>query len=132
MSKVEKDLRYAKTHEWAMKEGDGTVRVGVSDYAQSQLGDVVFVELPKKGAKVKAGATLGLIESVKSVSDLYSPVSGEVVEANERLKKEPQLVNKEPYGNGWFIRVKPAEPSGLDALLDAGGYEKFIEAARKS
>ena len=116
------DRRYSKEHEWALLEDAGTVLVGISEFAQAELGDVVYVELPKAGEKVKAGGQIGEIESVKAVSDLFSPVSGEIVEVNDAVKQKPELVNDSPYENGWLLRIKPDDPSELDALLDAAAY----------
>ncbi len=116
------DRRYSKDHEWALVEDAGTVLVGISEFAQAELGDVVYVELPKVGAKVKQGGQIGEIESVKAVSDLISPVSGEIVEVNEGVKQNPELVNDSPYENGWLLRIKPDDPAELDSLLDAAQY----------
>ena len=128
MANVPADLRYTKEHEWAKLEGD-KVRVGVTAFAQEQLGDVVFVELPKGGAKVSAMKTFGVVESVKAVSDLYAPLTGEVVEINGELPKKPELVNSDPYGKGWMIVVKLANPKEWDALMSAADYEKLIASA---
>ena len=116
------DRRYSKEHEWALVEDAGTVLVGISEFAQAELGDVVYVELPKAGERVKAGGQIGEIESVKAVSDLFSPVSGEIVEVNDAVKAKPELVNDSPYEKGWLLRIKPDDPSELDALLDAAQY----------
>ena len=116
------DRRYSKEHEWALLEDAGTVLVGISEFAQAELGDVVYVELPKAGERVKAGGQIGEIESVKAVSDLFSPVSGEIVEVNDAVKQKPELVNDSPYENGWLLRIKPDDPAELDALLDAAQY----------
>ena len=116
------DRRYSKEHEWALLEDAGTVLVGISEFAQAELGDVVYVELPKAGERVKAGGQIGEIESVKAVSDLFSPVSGEIVEVNDAVKQKPELVNDSPYENGWLLRIKPDDPSELDSLLDAAQY----------
>ncbi len=116
------DRRYSKEHEWALVEDAGTVLVGISEFAQAELGDVVYVELPKAGERVKAGGQIGEIESVKAVSDLFSPVSGEIVEVNDGVKQNPELVNESPYENGWLLRIKPDDPSELDSLLDAAQY----------
>lgn len=124
---IPSDLRYTKDHEWARKEGDLVV-VGVTHWAQDQLGDVVFVELPQVGRKVTAGETFGVVEAVKTVSDLFSPVGGEVVEANGALADSPGLVNQSPYGDGWMIKIRPANASELDALLDATAYQALLEA----
>jgi glycine cleavage system H protein len=130
MANVPADLKYTREHEWARQEG-GRVRVGITAFAQDQLGDVVFVELPKVGARVRAHQTFGVVESVKAVSDLFAPMSGEVVEANGDLTHKPETVNQEPYGRGWMIVVAPADPKEWDQLLTAAEYEQFIaEGAR--
>jgi glycine cleavage system H protein len=128
MSKVPAELKYTKEHEWAKVEGD-RARIGITAFAQEQLGDVVFVELPKVGAKVAAMKTFGVVESVKAVSDLFAPVSGEVVEVNADLAKKPETVNSDPYGQGWMIVVKMASPKDMDALMGAADYEKLIAGA---
>ena len=128
MANVPADLRYTKDHEWAKPDGKN-YRVGITEYAQEQLGDVVFVELPKKGAKVTAKQSFGVVESVKAVSDLFAPLSGEVVETNADLTKKPETVNADPYGQGWMIVVKIADPKDADALMSAQDYEKFIAEA---
>ncbi|HXG58344.1 MAG TPA: glycine cleavage system protein GcvH [Thermoanaerobaculia bacterium] len=121
------DSRYAKSHEYIHVEGDiGTI--GITDYAQKELGDVVFVELPQVGSQLEAGDELGSIESVKAVSELFSPVSGEVVEVNEALADKPQLVNEDPYGDGWMIRIRLSDPTEVDELMTAEEYEEYIEA----
>ena len=125
MANVPADLRYTREHEWARQEGD-RVRVGITAFAQEQLGDVVFVELPKVGARVRAHQTFGVVESVKAVSDLFAPVSGEVVEANPELAQKPEIVNQEPYGRGWMLVVTAAETKELEQLLTAAQYEQFI------
>ncbi len=116
------DRRYSKEHEWALVEESGTVLIGISEFAQAELGDVVYVELPKVGTQVTQGGPIGEIESVKAVSDLFSPVSGEIVEVNEGVKANPELVNESPYENGWLVRIKPDDPAQLDTLLDAAQY----------
>jgi len=128
MANIPADLRYTKEHEWAKLEGD-KVRVGITAFAQEQLGDVVFVELPKVGAKVTAMKTFGVVESVKAVSDLFAPLSGEVVEANTELTKKPETVNSDPYGQGWMIVIKLANPKEMDGLMTAADYEKLVAAA---
>ncbi len=128
MANVPKELKYTREHEWASLEGD-RVRVGITDYAQEQLGDVVFVELPKIGTKVTAAKAFGVVESVKAVSDLFAPVSGEVVETNGELTKKPETVNQEPYGKGWMIVVKPSNKADWDQLLTAQQYEDFLKQA---
>ncbi len=124
-SKVPTDLKYAKSHEWIRIAGDTAV-VGITDHAQHELTDVVFVELPAVGRKVKAGETCAVVESVKTASDIYSPVSGEVVEANKSVVDNPALVNTDPYGTGWFFKIKPSAPAEAQALLGAADYAKQI------
>jgi glycine cleavage system H protein len=126
MTSIPKDLKYTREHEWAKQEGD-RVRVGITAYAQEQLGDVVFVELPKVGAKVTASKGFGVVESVKAVSDLFAPVSGEVVEANGELQQKPETVNQDPYGRGWMILIKPSNKAEWDQLLTAQQYEEFLK-----
>src|SRR5262245_41182499 len=128
MAQVPVDLRYTRKHEWATGEDD-RARIGITAFAQEQLGDVVFVELPKVGAKVTALATFGVVESVKAVSDLFAPLTGEVVEINADLVKKPEMVNADPYGHGWMIVVKVADPKEIEALLSAADYEQFIATA---
>ncbi len=120
-----KELKYAESHEWIKIEGN-IATIGISDYAQSELGDIVFVELPEVGDAVSKGESCGTIEAVKTVSDINSPVSGEVVEINEALEDEPTLVNTDCYGEGWIIKVKVEDDSELDELLDADAYEEFV------
>ena len=122
------DRKYTREHEWLLLEasGDGTALVGITHYAQDQLGDVVYLELPSVGDDVGYLAKMGEIESVKAVSDLYSPVSGEVSEVNGRLAQEPELVNNDPFGDGWMLRVKMSDPSELDNLLDASAYNEYL------
>jgi len=122
------DLRYTKDHEWVRVEGD-TATIGVTDYAANQLGDVVFVDLPAVGKAVEQFATFGVVESVKAVSDLYAPLSGEVVAVNGDLGSKPELVNSDPFGDGWMIRVKVGDTAQVDELLDAAGYEKLTAEA---
>jgi glycine cleavage system H protein len=129
MSKVPSDLKYAKSHEWAKKQPDGTVLVGITDHAQSALGDLVFVEVPKAGRTVKAGEACAVVESVKAASDVYAPISGEVVEANAALANAPETLNQDPYGKGWMFKVKPADAAELDKLLDADAYGKVAAEA---
>lgn len=125
MSKVPSDLRYLESHEWIRVEGD-VATIGITDHAQDQLTDVVFVELPTKGTRVEPKKSFGVVESVKSVSDLFAGVSGEVVEANESLKNKPEQINDDPYGTGWLIKVRLADPKAVTAHLDAGAYRKVI------
>lgn len=120
---IPKDLRYTESHEWLRHEGDGTLTVGITDHAQQQLGDIVFVEAPKPGRKVAAGEAVGVVESVKAASDIYSPVAGEVVAANEDLAGAPEKVNQDAYG-AWMFRIKPDNAGDADKLLDAAAYEK--------
>jgi glycine cleavage system H protein len=129
MVEIPKDLRYTKTHEWARHEKDN-VRVGLSDFAQGELSDIVFVELPKVGTEVAQGKEMGVIESVKSASDLYSPVSGTVVEVNGKLSKNPELVNKHPYGDGWMVVIKPKSADELKNLMDHGAYDKHVKETK--
>jgi glycine cleavage system H protein len=125
MSKVPADLKYTKEHEWAKIDGD-RARIGITAFAQEQLGDVVFVELPKVGAKVSSMKTFGVVESVKAVSDLFAPLTGEVVEVNAELPKKPEVVNSDPYGAGWMIVIKMSSPAEAGALLSAAQYEQLI------
>ncbi len=124
---IPKDLKYTNTHEWVKVEND-TATMGVTDYAQKELSDIVFVDLPEVGKTVNQGDVLGTIEAVKAVSDFYSPVSGTVTESNQDLKSAPDLANKEPYGKGWMVKIKVANKSDLDKLLDATTYEKTTVA----
>lgn len=127
MANTPEDNRYAKSHEYVHVEGDiGTI--GISDYAQKELGDVVFVELPQVGSQLELGDELGSIESVKAVSELFSPVSGEVVEINEALADKPELVNTDPYGDGWMIRIRLSAAEEADELMGAEEYEEYIQA----
>jgi glycine cleavage system H protein len=125
---VPSDLRYTKDHEWVRVDGE-TATIGVTDFAAGQLGDVVFVDLPEVGRKVDQFATFGVVESVKAVSDLYAPLSGEVVEVNGDLGSKPELVNSDPFGAGWMIRVKVGDATQVGDLLDAAGYEKLTAEA---
>jgi glycine cleavage system H protein len=124
---VPEDRRYTQDHEWALPE-DGRVRMGITDYAQDALGDVVFVQLPEVGAQVEAGGSLGEVESTKSVSDIYTPVSGVVVEVNSELADAPQRLNEDPYGEGWICLIEPSDPSAVETLLDAAAYRQLTEA----
>jgi glycine cleavage system H protein len=119
------DLRYTSDHEWVRVEGDEVV-VGITDFAAHQLGDIVFVELPAVGKTLKAHATFGVVESVKAVSDLFAPIGGEVLAANDALTASPELVNSDPYGEGWMLRVRPADAADISALLDAAAYEQVV------
>ncbi|MBU2697467.1 MULTISPECIES: glycine cleavage system protein GcvH [Pimelobacter] len=123
------DLKYTAEHEWIRQPGEaaGSVRVGITDFAQDALGDIVYVSLPETGAAVTAGASCGELESTKSVSDVYAPVTGEVVAVNEALDATPELVNTDPYGAGWLFEIVPADVADLDGLLDAAGYEAQLD-----
>jgi glycine cleavage system H protein len=125
--KLPQELRYTATHEWARRESDGTVSVGITDHAQEQLGDIVFVEAPQPGRKVAAGEAIGVVESVKAASDIYAPIAGEVAAANGELSTAPERVNEDAFA-AWIFRIKPANPADLDKLLDAGGYERSASA----
>lgn len=127
MSDIRNELKYVASHEWIRDEGDGTVTIGITDHAQDLLGDVVFVELPEVGTDVAAGDDAGVVESVKAASDVYVPVSGEIVEVNDLLEDSPELVNSDPYGDGWFFRIKLSDASELDDLLDAEAYGELCE-----
>lgn len=120
------DLKYTKEHEWVKEEG-GSVVVGVTDYAQDSLGDVVYVELPQEGADVTKDEPFGVVESVKAVSDLYSPVTGTVLEVNDSIVDSPEVINDEPYGDAWILKIELSEPSELDGLLSAEEYQSYIE-----
>jgi len=124
MSQTLSELKYASSHEWARLEDDGTVTVGITDHAQAALGDVVFVELPDVGTVLAAGDDAGVVESVKAASDIYAPIGGEVIEINGQLEDEPETVNSDPYNDGWFFKLQPADPHELDALLSAGDYQQ--------
>ena len=123
---VPEDLRYADNHEWVRRQSDGAIRVGISDFAQDALGDVVFVELPEAGRRLAAGEAFGEVESTKSVSDVYAPVAGTVESVNEALVDTPDLVNSDPYGDGWFIVLRPDDDSAVDTLMDAAAYTTHI------
>ena len=125
-----KQFRYTKEHEW-VEAKDGNARIGITDYAQHELGDVVFVELPATGTALIAGKTFGSVESVKAVSDIYAPANGEVVEANSALQNKPELINTDPHGEGWLVKVKLANRAELNSLMDAAGYEAYIEEKKK-
>lgn len=127
MSSIPTDLKYAKSHEWVRTLPDGTLEVGITDHAQNALGDLVFVEVPEAGRTVQAGEACAVVESVKAASDIYSPIAGEITEANGALADSPESVNTEPYGKGWLFRLKPANPQDLDALMDAAAYEEFLK-----
>lgn len=127
MSNIPNDLRYAASHEWVRPEGDGVYTVGISEHAQDLLGDMVFVELPDVGDEVNAGDDVAVAESVKAASDVYTPITGEVVAVNEELEDSPELVNSDPYGDGWMFKIKASDASEFEGLLDAEGYENTLE-----
>lgn len=129
MSSIPNNLKYLDSHEWARLESDGTVTIGISDHAQGALGDLVFVEVPEVGKTLAKGGAAAVVESVKAASDVYSPLSGEVVAANEALGSAPELVNQDPYGNGWLFKLKPSNAGELEQLLDAKAYEKVVAEA---
>lgn len=128
MSDIPGELKYVDSHEWIRDEGGGVVSVGITDYAQEALGDVVYVELPEVGDTLNAGEQAGVVESVKAASDIYAPVSGKVVAINEDLEDAPQTVNGSPYGDGWFFKIKLSDPTELDELLDAEDYQGVLDA----
>jgi glycine cleavage system H protein len=121
------DLKYSREHEWAALEGDGRIRLGITDFAQDALGDVVYVDIPEEGTEVRAGDAFGEVESTKSVSDIFSPVTGRVVQRNAALSETPELVNQDPYGDGWMAVIEMSDPEELDDLLDAGAYRRLVE-----
>jgi glycine cleavage system H protein len=123
---VPEDLKYTKEHEWARVDGDRVI-VGITDFAQDALGDVVYVDVPETGTQVKAGEPFGEVESTKSVSDVYAPVSGTIVDRNAQLADDPGLVNRDPYGDGWMVAISPADASGVEALLEPGAYRQLTE-----
>ncbi len=127
MSEIPGDLKFLKSHEWARLEDDGTVTVGISDHAQAQLGDLVYVELPQVGDSAEAGTGCAVVESVKAASDVYSPVSGEIVAVNEALADKPETINEDAFGEGWLFVVKASDTSELDELLDPDAYAELIE-----
>jgi glycine cleavage system H protein len=126
MNEIPSELLYAKSHEWVRNEGDGTVTIGITDHAQEMLGDLVFVDPPEVGEAVEAGSDCAVVESVKAASDVYSPVSGEVVAVNETLQDAPETINEDAFGDGWIFRVKLSDPAELEALLDADSYTAMI------
>jgi glycine cleavage system H protein len=130
MANTPKDLKYTKSHEWVRAEKDGSVTVGITHHAQDLMGDLVYVELPQPGAKLAAGKECSVVESVKAASDVYAPVSGEVVGVNAAVSDAPETVNKDPYGEGWMFRIKPSNPAELAALLDAAAYDTAVAAEK--
>lgn len=127
MSDIPKELKYTKSHEWVQTEDGGGVLVGVTDYAQESLGDLVFVELPEVGETLSAGDACAVVESVKAASDIYAPVTGEVLEVNENLEDSPELVNQDAYGDGWLMKIRVDDESDLDNLLDAEAYQQLVD-----
>lgn len=127
MSKVPAELKYVKSHEWLRVEADGTLTIGITDHAQAALGDLVFVEVPTVGRKLGANEACAVVESVKAASDVYAPVAGEVIAANEALGTSPEILNSDPYGEGWMWKLKPSNAADVTALLDAAAYEAFLK-----
>lgn len=128
MSETPDDLRYSRNHEWARANDDGSVTIGITDHAQDQLGDLVYVEVPEQGREVEADEACAVVESVKAASDVYSPIAGTVLEVNEALADKPEMVNHDTYGEGWLIRLDPASGDALSGLMDANDYREFIES----
>ena len=128
MSNIPVELKFTKTHEWARLNDDGTVTVGISDSAQDQLGDMVYIEVPEVGQNVAAGEACAVVESVKAASDVYAPIAGEIMEVNEGLADSPETVNQDAYGKGWLFRLQPGNVGDLDAMLDSNAYAGFLEA----
>jgi glycine cleavage system H protein len=127
-SKVPAELKYTKSHEWVKRLGDGSVEIGITDHAQHELGDLVFVEVPEAGREMKAGEACAVVESVKAASDVYSPLAGTVTQGNSQLSSAPELVNSDPYGEGWLMRLRPSDDKALESLLSAADYEAFLAA----
>lgn len=128
MSEIPQDLRYTKTHEWIMQNDEGSLTVGVTDHAQSLLGDLVFIEAPEEGTTFQEGDDSAVVESVKAASDVYAPVDGEVTASNEVLEDTPEIINNDPYGDGWIYKIKPEDVGAFDTLMDADEYKELIEA----
>jgi glycine cleavage system H protein len=128
MSNIPAELRYVSSHEWIREEGDGIVTVGITDFAQSALGDIVFIELPEVGSEVNIDDSIAVVESVKAASDVYAPVSGEIIAINEELEESPELANTEPYDGAWFFKVKLSEASELEDMMDADGYQALCDS----
>jgi glycine cleavage system H protein len=126
MSNVPEELKYTKSHEWVRREADGSVTIGITEHAQELLGDMVFVELPESGRALAAEEDCAVVESVKAASDVYAPIDGEVTEVNSTLEDSPEIVNQDPYGDGWLFRMKPADEAELEKLLDAAGYQAVV------
>lgn len=129
MSDVPEKLFYTREHEWVRRESDGSVVIGITDHAQHQLGELVYVELPEPGRQVAGGDAMAVVESTKAASDVYAPLRGSVVLANAALSTEPELVNNDPYGKGWLVQLKPADAADLNGLMDAGAYQDFLNTA---
>jgi len=127
MSNVPADLKYVKSHEWLRVEADGSVTIGITDHAQAALGDLVFVETPDAGRALAVGESCAVVESVKAASDVYAPIAGEVLAANDTLGSAPEVLNSDPYGDGWMWKMKPSNPAEIDALLDAAGYQDYLK-----
>ncbi len=130
MSKTPADLKYTKSHEWVRREPDGTLTVGITDHAQDLMGDLVYVELPETGRKVAGGKECAVVESVKAASDVYAPVSGEIIATNAALADSPETINKDPYGQGWMFKLRPANAAEVNNLLDAAAYEAQVAAEK--
>lgn len=128
MSQVPAGLKYVKTHEWLKREADGSIIVGITDYAQASLGDLVFVDVPAVGRKLAKDEACSVVESVKAASDVYAPIAGEVLAVNGKLADAPEILNSDPYGEGWLWKMKPSNAADFDALLDAAGYEDFLKS----
>jgi len=128
MNDIPGELKYTKSHEWIKQNDDGTVTIGITDHAQDLMGDMVYIELPDNGSELKAGGDCAVVESVKAASDVYAPVSGEVVEVNEGLADTPEVVNKDPYGEGWMFKVQLSDEAELDGLMEARDYEELLAA----
>ncbi|GAA3876370.1 glycine cleavage system protein GcvH [Saccharothrix violaceirubra] len=126
---IPEELKYTEEHEWVLRTGEDTVRIGITDYAQTQLGEVVFVQLPELGEQPAAGQTLGEVESTKSVSEIFAPLAGEVVARNDSLDQEPDLINSDPYGEGWIVELRLTDPAAVDDLLDAAAYQELVTTA---
>ncbi|GMR20117.1 MAG: glycine cleavage system protein GcvH [Gammaproteobacteria bacterium] len=126
MNNIPGELKYTKSHEWIKQNDDGTVTIGITDHAQDLMGDMVYIELPDTGSELKAGGDCAVVESVKAASDVYAPVSGEVIEVNEGLADAPEVVNKDPYGEGWMFKVQLSDEAGLDGLMEARDYEELL------
>ncbi len=126
MSKLPEELRYTETHEWVKPLDDGTLRVGITDHAQELLGDMVFIELPEVGSSLSQGEECGVVESVKAASDIYAPLAGEVAEINDALTDQPEVINQDPYGEGWLFRLRPVDSKAVDALLTPAAYASLI------